>query len=125
VSTFEIDKKIYQALINLIPSWLSIYPLRGVASASADIGFDGLSLMSPNDEKRWQEYAARYPSTVHFEPVKGSPERFSSPMMWDKFPTADENKPFTWLVCEAKGTRHGVKRIVAGRLRALSRILCK
>ena len=117
-------EKIYQALINLIPSWLSIYPLRGVASASADIGFDGLSLMSPNDEKRWQEYITRYPSTVHFEQSKGSPERFSSPTIWDiKLPTAEENKPFTWLVCEAKGTRHGVKRIVAGRMRTFIAVL--
>lgn len=117
-------EKIHRALLTLVPSWLILYPLRGVTSVSADIGFDGLSLMAPDDKRNWEQFAERYPRTISFNPAEGSPERISAPTVWGfKSPTAHENRPFTWLVCEAKGTRHNVKRLAAGRMRTFLAIL--
>jgi Apea-like HEPN len=116
--------KLYQALSNLMPSWLILYPLRGVASESVGIGFDGLSLLASHDGGKWQAYATRYPRTISFDPSQGSPERFSAPTIWGiQMPTADENRPFTWLICEAKGTRHGVKWVAANRMRTFLAVL--
>lgn len=116
--------KIHQALSNLMPSWLVLYPLRGVKSASFDIEFDGLSLLAPDDDAKWQRYATQYPRTTSFNPSEGSPEGISAPTIWNiKSPTADENRLFTWLICEAKGTRQGVKRVAADRMRTFLAVL--
>ncbi len=117
-------EKIRSAALTLAPSWLILYPLRGIAPVSADIGFDGLSLMAPDDKQTWERFAERYPLTATFDPAEGSPERISAPTVWGmKLPTADENRPFTWLVCEAKGTRHNVKRLATGRMRTFLALL--
>lgn len=116
--------KLHSALLTLVPSWLILYPLRGIAPVSVDIGFDGLSLMAPDDKGTWERFAERYPRTSSFNPAEGSPERISAPTVWGfKSPTADENRPFTWLVCETKGTRHNVKQLGAGRMRTLLALL--
>lgn len=116
--------KILSAVKDLQPRWLVLYPLRGVVADSVDVGFDGLSVMAPTDVDKWQGYSSHYPRTTRFYPAEGSPERFSAPTVWGMtLPTADENRRFTWLICEAKGTESGVIRIVADRMRTLLALL--
>jgi hypothetical protein len=38
-------------------------------------------------------------------------------------PTARTNRPFTWLICEVKGTKSGVTRIAANRMRMFLALL--
>ena len=110
--------KILAAVKDLQPHWLVLYPLRGVIADSVDIGFEGLSVMAPNDVEKWATYATRYPQTTNFNPAEGSPERYSTPTVWGiKLPTAEENRRFSWLICEAKGTDSGVGRVAAMRMR--------
>ena len=113
-------EKILAAVKNLQPHWLVLYPLRGVVSASVDIGFDGLSVMAPGDVDKWATYATKYPQTANFNPAEGSPERFSTPTVWGiKLPTSEASRQFSWLICEAKGTDTGVSHVVATRMRTL------
>jgi hypothetical protein len=115
---------ILAAVRELQPTWLILYPLRGVVSQSHEIGFGGLSVMSPTDVNKWQSYATPYPRTTSFNPAEGSPERFSAPTVWGiESPTARTNRPFTWLVCEVKGTKSGVTRIAADRMRTFLALL--
>lgn len=116
--------KILAAVNELQPAWLILYPLRGVISQSHDIGFDGLSIMAPGDANKWQSYASRYPRTTSFNPAEGSPERFSAPTVWGiESPTARIDRPFTWLICEVKGTESSVTRIAADRMRTFLALL--
>jgi len=120
----ELLEKILDAIRELQPTWLILYPLRGVVSQSHEVGFDGLSVMAPTDANTWQGYASRYPRTTSFNPAEGSPERFSAPTVWGiESPTARTNRPFTWLICEVKGTKSGVIRIAANRMRMFLALL--
>jgi hypothetical protein len=120
----ELLEKILVAIRELQPTWLILYPLRGVVSQSYELGFDGLSVMAPTDANTWQGYASRYPRTTSFNPAEGSPERFSAPTVWGiESPTARTNRPFTWLICEVKGTKSGVTRIAANRMRMFLALL--
>jgi hypothetical protein len=117
-------ERILSAVKDLQPTWLILYPLRGVISNSFDIGFDGLSVMAPTDTNTWQSYSSRYPRTTDFTPAEGSPEQFSTPSVWGiESPTADPDRRFTWLICETKGTQSGVSRIAAGRMRTFLALL--
>ncbi len=116
--------KILAAVNELQPTWLILYPLRGVISQSHDIGFDGLSIMAPEDVHKWQSYASRFPRTTSFNPAEGSPERFSAPTVWGiELPTARTDRSFTWLICEVKGTQSGVTRIAADRMQTFLALL--
>jgi hypothetical protein len=116
--------KIRAAFGKLHSTWLVIYPLRGVVSQSVDVGLDGLSVMSQDDVKFWDGYSARYPSTTHFVPANGSPERVSAPTVWGfTDPTASEPRRFSWLLCEASGPQYEVVRIAAGRMRTFVALL--
>ena len=120
----KIWDKILVAISELQPTWLMLYPLRGVVSQSHEVGFDGLSVMAPTDVNKWQGYASRYPRTTSFNPAEGSPERFSAPTIWGiESPTARTNRPFTWLICEVKGTKSGVTRIAGDRMRTFLALL--
>lgn len=120
----KICDKILVAIRDLQPTWLILYPLRGVVSQSHEVGFDGLSVMAPTDVSKWQDYASRYPRTTSFNPAEGSPERFSAPTVWGiESPTARTNRPFTWLICEVKGTKSGVTRVAADRMRTFLALL--
>ncbi len=120
----ELLEKILDAIRELQPTWLILYPLRGVVSQSHDLGFDGLSVIAPTDVNKWQRYALRYPRTTSFNPAEGSPERFSAPTVWGiESPTARTNRPFTWLLCKVKGTKSGVTRIAADRMRTFLALL--
>jgi hypothetical protein len=57
-------EKILAAVKDLQPSWLILYPLRGVVANSIDVGFGGLSVMAPTDIDKWQNYASRYPEPL-------------------------------------------------------------
>lgn len=117
-------EKILGAVKDLQPSWLILYPLRGVVAQSHEIGFGGLSVMAPTDVNKWQSYATRYPRTTSFNPAEGSPERFSAPTVWGiESPTARTNRPFTWLICEVEGTKSGVTRVAADRMRTFLALL--
>jgi hypothetical protein len=117
-------ERILKAVKELQPAWLILYPLRGVVSNSFEIGFDGLSVMASIDTDQWQSYSSSYPRTTSFKPAEGSPERFSAPTVWGiESPTADANRHFTWLICEARGTQSGVTRVAAGRMRTLLALL--
>lgn len=116
--------KILAAVNQLQPTWLILYPLRGVISQSHEVGFDGLSVMAPEDAQKWQSYEERYPRTTSFNPAEGSPERFSAPSVWGiESPTARPGRPYTWLICEVKGTESGVTRIAADRMRTFLALL--
>ncbi len=116
--------KILAAVDELQPTWLILYPLRGVVSQSHKIGFDGLSVMAPGDNDKWQGYGSSYPRTTSFNPAEGSPERFSVPTVWGiELPTARTGRPFTWLICKAKGTKSSVTRIAADRMRTFLALL--
>jgi hypothetical protein len=120
----RIWERILAAVRELQPTWLILYPLRGVVSHSYEIGFSGLSVMAPTDINKWQSYASPYPRTISFNPAEGSPEKFSAPTVWGiESPTAKVDRPFTWLICEAKGTQPGVARIAADRMRTLLALL--
>jgi len=117
-------ERILAAVKELQPSWLVLYPLRGVVSHSYEVGFAGLSVMAPSDVDVWKQYASRYPRTTSFQPAEGSPEKFSVPTVWEiELPTAKTDRPFTWLICEAKGTESGVTRIAADRMRTFLALL--
>lgn len=117
-------ERILAAVKQLQPSWLVLYPLRGVVSHSHDIGFAGLSVMAPTDVDVWKEYASRYPRTTSFNPAEGSPEKFSAPTVWGiESPTSKVDRPFTWLICQVKGTESGVTRIAANRMKTFLALL--
>jgi hypothetical protein len=72
----ELLEKILDAIRELQPTWLILYPLRGVVSQSHEVGFDGLSVMAPADADTWQGYASRYPRTTNFNPAEDLPSVF-------------------------------------------------
>jgi hypothetical protein len=102
--------KIYSTLVASITKWLIIFPLVKIKSASVDIGFDGLSLISPEDKVRWQQLAAQYRIEPNWDPTIGGDTRTS-------FKNSIKDLPLTWLACEvAAGTEDSARELARRRM---------
>lgn len=87
-------KTINNNLSASISQWLVIVPLRRLICDSFELGYDGISLISPNDATRWADLSTRY----SIEPD------------WN-------HSNLTWLACEVYGTNQSARELAARKMR--------
>jgi hypothetical protein len=87
-------QKIDKDLSVSISQWLVIVPLRRLICDSFELGYDGISLISPSDASRWGDLSTRY----SIEPE------------WD-------HSNLTWLACEVYGTNESARESAARKMR--------
>lgn len=109
--------KILQELSSSISKWLVIFPLIRVKSTSVDIGYDGISLLSPDDKNRWSQLSAKYKINLDWDLKIGGTEKANLNYFI-------RGLPFMWLSCEvAAGTFESAKEKASRRMRSLTSVL--
>ena len=87
-------ERINNDLSTSISQWLVIVPLRRLICNSFELGYDGISLISPSDTARWRDLSTRY----SIEPD------------W-------HHSNLTWLACEVYGTNGSARESAARNMR--------
>ena len=94
-----VDRGIAKSLSN----WLVIVAASRIRLTSRPQDFDGVSLVSSEDENTWRDLAKEFASLNDWSPRTG--------LIHDKPPRVFGDKPpSTWLVCKASGTANSALR---------------
>jgi hypothetical protein len=108
--------KIKEAFVNLMATWIVLYPLNRIKSPSVSLGFGGLSLLAANDLIFWENIITDYSNAKNWNPLTG---RFKD----NKEPLFNFQSPQTWLVCQVNGTDKNVRRLAGFRMSTFIAVL--
>jgi len=110
-------KNMVLALSSAISKWLVIFPAPKLKTVTLEIGCDNLSLISPNDEGKWNQLVAQYKINPEWDPKIGGSQRGGNLRYFIR------DLPFTWIACEVWGTRESARELAARRMRKLIAVL--
>ena len=107
---------IYEMFSDAMTEWLILYPLVKVQTASVDLGFDGISILTSKDISGWKIIKTDFPDLSNWNPEQGC--RADNPSEGNLF-----QKPPSWVACRIVGTIDGVRREAERRLRVFLGVL--